>query len=485
MSLRSPDASTPGTIAFVSNYRFGVCGLGQSSPFFAPFGRHPDCLTNSLLPAGVAWGATVVLQIRGRTMLSALGGVGAGALDAPAALNLSFVQLLAAYRAEAPTRAGRGPVHAVGPRGQLLCHLQPAWPDRGHERRQPDRAADAITAHRPLVAVAPGRLGYTPAQIAQAYGINRTGLSGAGQTIAIISAYNSPTITQDLSVFDQTFGLPNPQLQVVNQNGATPTGPTDSGWAIETALDVEWAHAVAPQANIVVVEADTATVANLASAIGYARQRPSVSVVSMSFGVAEFPQEVSNNSLFTAPPGHQGITFVASSGDSGAGVSWPSASPNVLAVGGTTLLTGPSGVYAGEIGWSQSGGGISAYETEPTYQLGVQLTGRRSTPDVAYDANPQTGVEVYQGGSWQVVGGTSVAPRSGPPSSPSPTRTGRSTACPRSTRPKTRSTISRPATSTRCSSATTAFPPASATTSSPASAPRSPTAWCPTWPCPS
>ncbi len=341
-------------------------------------------------------------------MLSAVSGVAAGDISALAALNLSFVQRLAALRAEStaasvgvdqytPSIPAAGPVVTYNRFGQLA-----------------GTSAASLTA-QPSLSVLAGpaaqltqSAGYTPAQIAQAYGFNYTGLSAAGQTIAIITAYNSPTIAQDLGVFDQTFGLLTPQLQVVNQYGGTPTGPTDSGWALETALDVEWAHAVAPQANILVVEANTSSVADLTSAIGYARLQPNVSVVSMSFGTAEFPQEVSYNSLFAAPPGHQGITFVASSGDSGAGVSWPSASPNVLAVGGTTLLTGPSGIYAGEIGWSQSGGGVSAYEPEPAYQLGVQLTGYRTTPDVAYDANPQTGVDVYQGGSWFIVGGTSA-----------------------------------------------------------------------------
>jgi subtilase family serine protease len=99
---------------------------------------------------------------------------------------------------------------------------------------------------------------------------------------------------------------------------------------------------------------------------------------------------------------------VASSGDSGAGTLWPAVSPHVLSVGGTNLLTGPAGTYAGETAWSGSGGGLSLYETEPVYQLGVQQTGRRTTPDVAYDAEPRTGFAVYQGGTWQAVGGTSA-----------------------------------------------------------------------------
>ena len=171
---------------------------------------------------------------------------------------------------------------------------------------------------------------------------------------------------------------------------------------------MEWAHAIAPQAKILVVEASSDSVSNLVSAVNYARQQPGVSVVSMSWGSAEFPQELKYDSVLTTPLGHSGITFVAASGDNGAGTIWPSVSPNVLSVGGTQLMTGPTGAYAGEIGWSNSGGGLSLYEVEPSYQFGVQSTGSRTTPDVAYNAAPNTGFSVYQGGTWYVVGGTSA-----------------------------------------------------------------------------
>jgi len=341
-------------------------------------------------------------------MLSAVSGVGAGDISALAALNLSYLQRLAALRAESspsavgvdqytPSVLGASAVVTYNRLGQLTGTAA------GSEIAQPTVSLPA----GPLSQMTQPA-GYTPAQVAQAYSFNTTGLSGAGQTIAVVTAYNSPSVAQDLAVFDRTFGLPNPQLQVVNQAGGTPSGPTDAGWALETALDVEWAHATAPQANILVVEANTASVADLTTAVDYARHQPAVSVVSMSFGTAEFPQELRYDAVLTTPPGHRGITFVAASGDSGAGAVWPAVSPNVLSVGGTTLLTSPTGAYAGEIGWSQSGGGVSAFEVEPAYQRGVQTTGWGGTPDVAYDAAPQTGFAVYQGGGWQVVGGTSA-----------------------------------------------------------------------------
>ncbi|MDB5320357.1 MAG: hypothetical protein JWN40_1988, partial [Phycisphaerales bacterium] len=205
---------------------------------------------------------------------------------------------------------------------------------------------------------------------------------------------------------------------VVSQTGGKVSSiATDAGWAGETALDVEWAHAIAPKAKILLVEATTASLSNLLTAVDYARRAAGVSVVSMSWGADEFSSQTSYDKYFTTPKGHQGVTFVAASGDNGSwwGPSWPSSSSNVLAVGGTTLNLTSSGTIAKETGWSGSGGGISAYESQPTYQLNAQGTGARTAPDVSYDANPYTGFAFYNSvddGSgyvgWQAVGGTSA-----------------------------------------------------------------------------
>lgn len=261
-------------------------------------------------------------------------------------------------------------------------------------------------------------IGHTPAQIAQAYGFNGVTFdngaikgNGAGQTIAIVDAYYDPNIAGDLQKFDSQFGLSAPAsfTQYVQQ-GAT----GNSGWDLETALDVEWAHAMAPGANIVLVEANNSSLNSLMSAVNYARNLSTVSVVSMSWGAGEFAAETQYDSLFTTPAGHIGVTFVASSGDSGSGTTWPSVSPNVLAVGGTSLATGANGSYSSEAAWSGSGGGVSSFETEPTYQSSVQSTGQRTAPDVAYDADPNSGFAVYDSVSyagqsgWFEVGGTSA-----------------------------------------------------------------------------
>jgi len=211
----------------------------------------------------------------------------------------------------------------------------------------------------------------------------------------------------------------------VNQDGGGNLPSADAGWAGEISLDVEWAHAIAPAASILLVEANSSDTNDLMAAVNYARNAPDVSVVSMSWGGSEFfdwgggesDSQLTYDPDFTTPAGHQGVTFIASAGDSGsrAGVQWPASSPNVLSVGGTTLnLSDDSGTYGSESGWSGTSSGYSQVETEPDYQLAVQDTGARSVADVAYDADPNTGLATYDSvpyegvSGWQVVGGTSA-----------------------------------------------------------------------------
>ncbi len=254
--------------------------------------------------------------------------------------------------------------------------------------------------------------GFSPAQIRHAYGFDAVSGTGAGQTIAIVDAYDDPNVASDLHTFDVQFGLPDPSFTKVMQVSSKGYAPApDRGWSSEIALDVEWAHAIAPAANILLVEANTSSYADLLGAVDYARNYRGVSVVSMSWGGGEFGSESSYDGYFTTPAGHAGVTFVASSGDDGAGVSYPAASPNVLAVGGTSL-TLKSGNYSSESAWSGSGGGVSHAETEPAWQRSLQSYGTRTVPDVAFDANPSTGVSVYDSygsGGWAVYGGTSIS----------------------------------------------------------------------------
>src|SRR5262249_50727787 len=155
--------------------------------------------------------------------------------------------------------------------------------------------------------------------------------------IAIVDAYDDPNIAGDLQKFDAAFGLPNPSFTKVNQTGGTKLPAANSGWATEIALDVEWAHAIAPGAKIVLVEANSSSMSDLMTAVNTARNYAGVVAVSMSWGGGEFSSEVNYDSYFTTPAGHTGVSFFASSGDTGAPASYPESSPNVVAVGGTTL----------------------------------------------------------------------------------------------------------------------------------------------------
>ena len=262
-----------------------------------------------------------------------------------------------------------------------------------------------------------GPSGLLPAGTRHAYGFDLLANQGAGQTIGIVDAYDDPNIESDLGVFNNTFGLPacttsNGCFRKIYASGTKPN--TNSGWALEISLDVEWAHAIAPQAKIILVEAASNSFSNLLHAVDVAVQN-GASVVSMSWGGGEFSSETSFDSAHFSV---NGVTFTASSGDSGNGVEYPAASPFIVAVGGTTLNTDKSGNYLSETAWNGSGGGQSVYEAEPPYQSSYPIpndpNGARGVPDVAYDADPNTGFAVYdtvryfgQSG-WFQVGGTSA-----------------------------------------------------------------------------
>jgi subtilase family serine protease len=266
-----------------------------------------------------------------------------------------------------------------------------------------------------------GPTGLTPVQIWKAYGFDKITFNnsffgvvpgtGAGQTIAIVDAYSDPNIASDLAKFDAQFGLaPPPSFKVVNQNGGTSLPRSNRGWASEIALDVEWAHAIAPGANILLVEANSAFTSDLNKALDYARSAAGVVVVSNSWGGSEYSSELSDDVHFTTPAGHQGVTFTVAAGDNGTPAEYPSSSPNVLSVGGSTLRLNSSGAWSSETVWSGGGGGASTYESLPSYQSGLGLSSR-GTPDVSYDADPYTGFSVYDSyGSrgWVVFGGTSA-----------------------------------------------------------------------------
>jgi hypothetical protein len=278
----------------------------------------------------------------------------------------------------------------------------------------------------------------SPRQVAAAYGFDGVAFNGvagdgAGQAIAIVDAYDDPALvsstdpafaSSDLAQFDRRYGLPDPpSFTKVDQRGDSgelpgldPAGAGIPGnWEQEEALDVEWAHALAPAAAIVLVECQSSGGPDLYAGARTAAAWPGVTVVSMSWGSAEYQGEGGFDGDFTTPAGHPGVTFVAATGDLGAPGLYPAYSPNVLAVGGTDL-TIRGGNYGDESGWSNGGGGTSIGEGQPAYQAGLQATGRRTIPDVSLDADPDSGASVYDSfddttgsGGWRKTGGTSLA----------------------------------------------------------------------------
>lgn len=296
----------------------------------------------------------------------------------------------------------------------------------------------AVTTYSVAQVRAAYGFGALPAVGAKPSGVQAAQL-GAGQTVYVVGAKHNPNVAAELASFNQKFGLPACAAKVLPvttglplaaaspavgcelwvaystaSGGISAVAPAyDAGWATEIALDVQWVHAIAPLARIVLVEAPDASVNSLLGAIRLANSM-GPGVVSMSFGAQEGAWTASVDSAFAAA----GMTYLAATGDSGAGVNWPSVSSNVIAVGGTTLTYSGSGSRS-EVSWSGTGGGTSSFVAVPAYQKSsVPGTGslvRRTVADVAMNADPATGqyVAVMQPGSsavqWISAGGTSLA----------------------------------------------------------------------------
>ncbi len=248
--------------------------------------------------------------------------------------------------------------------------------------------------------------GYSPQQIKKAYEIDSNFGSGKGKTIALVTAYGNPNLENDLKVFDTQYGLPDADV-TIHSDGVT---DSDNGWALETSLDVEWAHAMAPDAKLLVVEAPSENSYDLLEAVEYAKDY-GAQIISMSWGSDEEDFFLGEDYHFS----DSSAIFIAACGDNGAASMWPACSPDVIAVGGTTLKLDSDGNRTSETAWSKSGGGTSAFEDQPSWQgsFGIE-SDTRTTPDVSFDANPSTGVSVYcsviddEGTyGWYKIGGTS------------------------------------------------------------------------------
>jgi len=316
----------------------------------------------------------------------------------------------------------------------------------------PDSTAHFTCELRPFDG-SKGIVCYGPDAIRKAYGLDgliASGIDGTGQTIVIIDAYGSPTLEADVQAFSTLFGLPHANVTQIRMPGSTPFDPTDLnqlGWAEETSLDVQWAHAIAPGANIILVAAATNNDDDMLAAQNYAINQKLGYIISESFGESELALQQlgpagqaifdANEKSYQTAVAHQ-ISVLVSAGDDGAAgfdlygnlqavpvANYPASSPNVTTVGGTNLFFGsstaatPNGTYQGEVVWNEgpgsaTGGGISLQFRLPDYQVGtkhlIPTAAGRGYPDVAYNAGVFGGVIVRLGffGGFFVFGGTSA-----------------------------------------------------------------------------
>ena len=264
-----------------------------------------------------------------------------------------------------------------------------------------------------------GPTGILPVQFKAAYGFNQIPNLGAGQTIALVDAYDDPNIESDLAVYQAQFHLGPCNFQKVKVGN--PMG--NEGWGAEISLDVEQACALAPQSNIILVEANSISFADLLTAVQVASSSPyNATVISMSWGLPEIGGEQSYDSYFCniVAGNGQPVTFFAASGDAGHHVLYPSASPCVIAVGGTTLtlaqatpLASPLQLnYGAESGWAHSGGGVSTYESQMSWQnpaCATWSTTNRCVPDIASVAANIPVYDTYGASGWLNVEGTSIS----------------------------------------------------------------------------
>lgn len=392
----------------------------------------------------------------GALVLASLAACGGGNVSAPADPSMVSLSVQDETSASAAAIEAQPSFHAAPalldepdassdtPHRQWLSTTQAATPTRGLSadalRDASARArASGAGSIRPAASTTTV-VTYTPAQIRAAYGLPAIAGAtpaqlGAGQTIYIVDAKHDPNAAAELAAFNTKFGLPGCSSRTLAAGAALPlaaasgstcelviaysssagaltgTAPAyDSGWATEIALDLQWAHAIAPLARLVLIEAPDASVTSLGNAVRLATSM-GTGVVSMSFGAPEGSWVSSYDSVFSGAT----MSYLAATGDNGAAVSWPAVSTKVLAVGGTNLSWSGSGSRS-ETAWASTGGGVSAYLSTPSYQsTAVSGLTRRTVADVAFNANPYTGqyVATMAPGSstvgWISAGGTSLS----------------------------------------------------------------------------
>ena len=274
------------------------------------------------------------------------------------------------------------------------------------------------TAGQQIVAATLLTGSYGPLAFRGAYGVS--GISATTRTVGIVDAYDNPTILNDLDTYSDNFGIPRlnrcpvstgtaavPCIQKVDQNGGT-NYPTGTSWADEIALDVEVVHAMCQNCNILLVEAASNSDSNLIAAADQRAYLMGANVISNSWGGSEISGETTYDGYFN----HPGVVYVFSTGDTGYGVEYPASSPNVTAVGGTSLQVNSDYTYNSETVWNNNlgapGSGCSTDEAKPGFQHDPGCS-NRTVADVSADADPNTGAAVLLNGSWSQYGGTSLA----------------------------------------------------------------------------
>ena len=287
----------------------------------------------------------------------------------------------------------------------------------------PKAAPPDLFGATPQLPPFPGFNYETPASLACLYGLVKatagcnprtlkTNATTGSKVVAIVNAYDAPTVLSDLKKYSRQFGLPainSANFQVIYAAGTRP--PYDQGWAQESGLDVEMVHALAPMAKIILVEAASNSFVDMLQAETVAAKAVAAAgggEVSNSWGSEEFPAEMT--AAYTAPFTKAKVVFFAATGNNSP-PSYPAVLPTLVAVGGTSILRDSAGNFIAETTWRRAGAGPSMFVPRPGFQSSVKaiVGSKRGTPDISAVANPNTGVWVYWNGGWYIFGGTSVA----------------------------------------------------------------------------
>ncbi len=287
--------------------------------------------------------------------------------------------------------------------GEARCHAHVVTDSRGNPMAgKPVEAAPFVTPS-----------GFGPADLQSAY-YGGVAPGGSTKTIVIVDAYGYGNAEADLGVYRAQYGLPacttaNGCFKKLDQRGGTAYPRNNTGWAQEQALDLDMASAMCPSCKIVLIQSDSATLANLAAAVNTGAALPGVVAISNSYGGGE-----TGSASYVSAYNHPGIAVTVSTGDSGYGAQFPATAPGAIAVGGTNLKRAANARTWAETAWTSGGSGCSAVHAKPSWQVDALCTNRMEA-DISAVGDPATGVAVYgptgQGNKagWLVFGGTSVS----------------------------------------------------------------------------